>query len=70
MGIKTVVNGLSYATNHLNSAAKAAQDVNSLHREVLQQITELTNTLTLLKGSMVTGDGNIATIAAQITALN
>jgi hypothetical protein len=70
MGIKTSVSSLSYATNHLQAAVNLGQNVNSLHRQILIRCTELSRDLQTLVATMQTGDANIATINAQITALS
>ena len=69
MGIKTTVSGLTYAGNHRAAALAVAQNVDSLHREILLQAGELTRNLQILVATMVAGDPNITTINAQITAL-
>ena len=70
MGIKTTVAALTYAANHKAAAAVAAQNVNSMHREILLQAGELIKNLQILVATMIPGDPNIATINAQITALS
>ena len=69
MGVKTTVAALTYAANHRAAATAVAQNVDSTHREILLQATELTRSLQILVGTMIPGDPNIATINAQITAL-
>jgi len=70
MGIKTTMSGLTYAANHIAAAEKSAQTMPSLHASVQLRCTELIRDLTLLVATMQTGDSNIATINAQITALS
>jgi hypothetical protein len=70
MGVKTTMTALSYAANHFSGAAKAGQDVNSLHYSILSGLTEVIGKMKTLVGEMTTGDGNIATVNAQITALS
>jgi hypothetical protein len=69
MGIKTTVSGLTYAANHRAAATTAAQNVDSLHREILLQCNELARSLTILVATMQTGDPNITVINNQIAAL-
>jgi hypothetical protein len=52
------------------AATTAAQNVDSLHREILLQCGELTRNLNILLGTMQVGDANITTINAQIAALS
>jgi hypothetical protein len=70
MGVKTTISGITYAANHRAAATTAAQNVDSLHREVLLQATELICNLQILVATMQAGDPNIATFNAQITALS
>jgi hypothetical protein len=70
MGIKSTMAAVSYAANHLAAAKKAGQDVLSVHAEAQLQCVELLRTLNLLLSTMQTGDGNITTLQAQITALS
>jgi hypothetical protein len=70
MGVKTVVAALNYAASHRAAATAVAQNVDSLHREILLQATDLMRDLQILVGSMQTGDSNIATVNAQIAALS
>jgi hypothetical protein len=69
MGVKTTVSGITYAANHRAAATAAAQNVDSQHREILLQATEMIRNLQILVATMQAGDPNIATINAQITAL-
>jgi hypothetical protein len=69
MGIKTSVSSLSYANNHVQAAVNLGQNVNSLHREILIKCVELTRDLQTLVATMQNGDPNIATVNAQIAAL-
>lgn len=70
MGVKTTVAAISYAANHQANATKAGQNVISLNADILLQTQELIISLTRLQATMVTGDGNIATINTLITALS
>jgi hypothetical protein len=70
MGVKATVAGLTYAASHRAAATTVAQNVDSLHREILLQATELIRSLQILLATMQGGDPNIATINAQITALS
>jgi hypothetical protein len=70
MGIKTTMSGVTYAANHLAAATKAGQNVQGLHAQIQLRSTELLKDLNLLLSSMQSGDANIATVQAQITALS
>jgi hypothetical protein len=48
----------------------SGQNVNSIHQEILLQISELTKNLTILVSSAQSGDPNITTINNQISALS
>jgi hypothetical protein len=70
MGIKTTMSSLSYAANHIAAATKAGQSVSGLHAQIQLRSTELLRDLNLLLATMQTGDPNITTLQAQITALS
>jgi hypothetical protein len=61
---------VTYAANHVAAAEKVAQTVPSLHASNQLRCVELIRDLNLLVGTMQTGDGNIATVYAQIAALS
>ena len=69
MGIKTTLSGIVYAGSHTLAASKAGHNVTSIAADAQLQATELITTLRLLVSTMQTGDSNIATINAQIAAL-
>jgi hypothetical protein len=69
MGVKTTVAALAYNPSHIAAAANAGQSVAGTHALVLLHLVELNKALTTLVGSMQSGDSNIATINAQIAAL-
>jgi hypothetical protein len=70
MGVKTTMLGLTYAVSHIAAAQRSSQNVTSLHAEIQLQISELIRNLNLLVATAQTGDPNIATINAQISALS
>jgi hypothetical protein len=69
-GIKTTMAGVAYRADHVAAATKAGQNVPGLHASIQLRSTELIRDLNLLLNSMQSGDPNIATISAQITALS
>jgi hypothetical protein len=52
MGVKTTISGLTYAATHRATATAAAQNVDSLHREIILQAQELTKNLQILVATM------------------
>jgi hypothetical protein len=70
VGIKTTMSGLTYPQSHVAAATKSAQNVSSLHNEIMLSIAELVINLNILLATMQPGDPNIATLQAQITALS
>jgi hypothetical protein len=70
MGVKSTITALTYAASHRAAATIAAQNVDSLQKEIRLQATELIRDLNILVSTMQTGDSNIATVNAQITALS
>jgi hypothetical protein len=69
-GIKTTMAAVIYRADHIAAATKAGQNVSGLHAAIQLRSTELLRDLNLLLSTMQTGDANIATIQAQITALS
>ena len=69
MGIRTTMAGLIYRADHNATATKNARNVVSLAAEAQLQCIELSRTLALLVADMTNGDPNIATVNAQISAL-
>jgi hypothetical protein len=70
MDIKSTLVAVSYSTSHLAAATQAGHNVTSTHADVMLAINELTISLKRLVATMQTGDSNIATLNAQITALS
>ena len=70
MGIKTVMSGVTYRADHLAAASKAGQSVTGLHAEIQLRSTELLRDLNALLSQMQPGDGNIAIVQNQISALS
>lgn len=70
MGIKTSTSAVVPAANHITAAKNGGRDVATLQREVLIKCDEAVVALRALLADMQTGDANIATINAQITALS
>ena len=61
---------VSYSASHVATATKSAQNVTSLHNEIMLATNELIRNLNILVSTMQVGDPNIATVNAQIAALS
>jgi len=70
MGVKTTVAAIVPAANHVTAARAAGHDIVSLQAEAKLKCDEAVVALRALLSTMQTGDGNIATVNAQITALS
>lgn len=70
MGVKSTITAVVPAANHIAAAKSGGRDVTTLQQEVKIKCDEAVIAMRTLLADMVTGDGNIATIQAQITALS
>lgn len=70
MGVKATVAAVVPAANHVTTAKSGGRDVTTLQTEAKIKCDEAVVALRNLLADMQTGDGNIATIQAQITALS
>lgn len=70
MGVKTSTAAVVPAANHAAAAKSGGRDVTTLQKEALIKCDEAVVALRALLADMVTGDSNITTINAQITALS
>lgn len=70
MGVKATMTSMTFAGNHVTAARAAGHDLNSLQAEAKMKCDEAVVALRTLLATMQNGDGNIATVNAQITALS
>jgi hypothetical protein len=71
MGVKTVLQGLSVSANHSSNAFSNGRAAAALITEAVVHINDAIILLKeIQKDVPANGDGNLATIAAQITALS